>query len=647
MNNSTSKSFVISNKTQAMKKWSFWNIYINYGLDGSLYNLWIFNPICTILTIIETVIEGLLAYAIQFVIKTISIEVNKQIRQAQQEVDTQPNYPGQEELEQNELYNTMYFVLMMLMVIFSDTLMEKLKILFRPKSNNYKFNVMRKIFKAVSDPIKNASPDILSNYDSSTHFEAMCRFIWVYDETMQTLMTMSIQFARSLVFCLYMIYVEYRLVVIIGVSYFVTWKFIIPYLNREDKNSNKVLLGSDHWDMAYYELNEERNIYNNPIYSNIAVFDSNAKFIEILEYYNKRNFKVTVTNNYIEMVEKIILFTIIMVLYLLSRYETMIIVIINRNSLFGIIQAYCSMKNIEQQSSRSLEKIVKILEDIDNDKIKNQTFYNNNSKNFPNKIEEININKIDIVIKNPNKTSETDQDNDNNNDNDLDERIITISNIGIKMKSNKVLLLRGITGCGKSTVINKLAGTDSLIENSIFVKSQQCDFILPDITTDFNRLRNRRVYVSQFLADDYITNGSIKLSLKLLFPLAQSIDQVRDFLIEGFKIKPMSIPNNLDDAPHSKLCGGERQRYIIASQIWKILMVNPDFVLFDEIDKALDEATAVHMMQWILNKINTFAIIITHAPAVEKMLFDKKFISQVWNFEEINNNNILIKNQNF
>ena len=88
---------------------------------------------------------------------------------------------------------------------------------------------------------------------------------------------------------------------------------------------------------------------------------------------------------------------------------------------------------------------------------------------------------------------------------------------------------------------------------------------------------------------------------------------------------------------------------IVASQIWQAMNICPDIIIMDEIDKALDKETAVHVMSWIVANVNSFFVIVSHLTEVKQMLFDGNYVSQVWTYEDgFNNGQInIISDTNF
>jgi ABC-type multidrug transport system ATPase subunit len=138
-------------------------------------------------------------------------------------------------------------------------------------------------------------------------------------------------------------------------------------------------------------------------------------------------------------------------------------------------------------------------------------------------------------------------------------------------------------------------------------------------------------------------NGKIALPMFKLFPGAKDIEEITRFLMDVFALKPSSIPESLTDCPHSKLSGGELQRYVVASQIWRVLRVNPDMLILDEVDRALDKETAVKVMSWIVSNVKCFFVIVTHLTEVKQMLLDRQCVSQIWTYETQDTDSRLIR----
>jgi len=122
-----------------------------------------------------------------------------------------------------------------------------------------------------------------------------------------------------------------------------------------------------------------------------------------------------------------------------------------------------------------------------------------------------------------------------------------------------------------------------------------------------------------------------------MFPNVSDIKTLTTFLTDVFRLNEASIPQKLTDCPPAKLSGGEIQRYVLAHHIWMIQQVKPDCVFLDEVDRALDKDTAIHIVRWIVRTIPAYHTIVSHLTEVKEMLHKEGLIDLVWKYENDGN----------
>jgi ABC-type glutathione transport system ATPase component len=319
-----------------------------------------------------------------------------------------------------------------------------------------------------------------------------------------------------------------------------------------------------------------------------------------------------------------------------ERYDTALIILINKYALFSAIDTFGRLKRIEQDSERSLSPIQKILRTID-DQLNDHQIQNiavpkqlirnaHDDLQLQPHIQSINIEEMKIIIPGQKTKSNLMVENEINPSNY--DRIVYLNTGCINYQIGKALLLDGVTGCGKSVTLNTIAG----LYSGKICREMRIRFTDNTIIDgEFNQILESRCYISQMLSDDFKYRGKIALSMDKMFPGA-NIEEINDFLIEVFLLKPQSIPTSLTDTPQANLSGGEIQRYVVASQIWRAIRIMPDMLILDEIDRALDKETAIHVISWILTNIKSFFVIVSHLSEVKQMLMNKKIISQIWTY---------------
>jgi ABC-type dipeptide/oligopeptide/nickel transport system ATPase subunit len=159
--------------------------------------------------------------------------------------------------------------------------------------------------------------------------------------------------------------------------------------------------------------------------------------------------------------------------------------------------------------------------------------------------------------------------------------------------------------------------------------------------TNFSKLKHSRIYLDQGLPEEFRINDEIKHNLSELFPSETNIQIVQDFLINDLKIFKGNVPSNFDECPHSNISGGERQRFTVGPFIWNAEKTGAQWLILDEIDRALDKDTAMHMIKNIVKRTNCHLIIISHLSEVKNMLINElECVDQILRYDDSDPNEI-------
>lgn len=160
-----------------------------------------------------------------------------------------------------------------------------------------------------------------------------------------------------------------------------------------------------------------------------------------------------------------------------------------------------------------------------------------------------------------------------------------LKDVSVKIDRGSFVIILGASGSGKSTLLNVLSGLERLDSGSITVNGQ-------DITsmTDKNLTRFRRVQVG-FIFQQYhlLENLNVDKNVKMGADLIKNKDY-REI------INKVGLSDKLNSKP-SELSGGEQQRVCIARALAK----KPNLLFLDEPTGALDEATGMAVLDYIIN----------------------------------------------
>ena len=187
--------------------------------------------------------------------------------------------------------------------------------------------------------------------------------------------------------------------------------------------------------------------------------------------------------------------------------------------------------------------------------------------------------------------------------NSIPDRII-LKNVNFSIKKNSSVAFSGVSGAGKTTMIDLILGLLPCRDGEI-----SCDGV--DIKSNMRGWRKNISYIPQtiYLSDDTIRNN-------VAFGIEKSkIDdnQIWDSLEKAqLKEYVKNLPNGLDTVIGERgvrMSGGQRQRIGIARAFYR----NTNIVVFDEATSALDYETEKN----ILDHVSKYAsdhtlIIITH-----------------------------------
>ena len=168
----------------------------------------------------------------------------------------------------------------------------------------------------------------------------------------------------------------------------------------------------------------------------------------------------------------------------------------------------------------------------------------------------------------------------------------------LKVKPKEIALVSGVSGVGKSTLLNLIAGF--LKAKSGVIKIDEMDFTnLPPQKRDVSIL---------FQENNLFEHLSVTKNLRLALP--KNISKTEAFEKINIALKEVDL-TGYENKKTAKLSGGQKQRIAFA----RTLLLNRKILLLDEPFAALDKKTAA-IMQNLLKKLtikyNWYVIIVSH-----------------------------------
>jgi len=175
---------------------------------------------------------------------------------------------------------------------------------------------------------------------------------------------------------------------------------------------------------------------------------------------------------------------------------------------------------------------------------------------------------------------------------------VVVEHFSLRMQQGEVVSLIGHSGCGKSTVLNMIAGLTSSSGGDIVVAGQQVKGPGPDRAV---------VFQSPCLLPWLTAYENVRLAVDSVF--AHALPRERDAMTE----RTLGLVG-LYDAMHmlpGELSGGMRQRVGIA----RALAIKPKLLLLDEPFGMLDSLTRMELQEVLLSLVERERIttlIVTH-----------------------------------
>ena len=178
------------------------------------------------------------------------------------------------------------------------------------------------------------------------------------------------------------------------------------------------------------------------------------------------------------------------------------------------------------------------------------------------------------------------------------------SDFNMTVKDGEFVILSGVSGCGKTTLLNIIGSIEKIDDGEILV-----DGI--DITKQKNQLEYFRTKVG-FLFQNFalVDNKTVRENLELI-----RNDSKSDISIEE-ALEKVGLTNKIDQKVY-KLSGGEQQRVALS----RLMVKKCDIILADEPTGSLDKVNAESVIEILksMNKMGKTVIMATHDENYKKI----------------------------
>jgi len=185
-----------------------------------------------------------------------------------------------------------------------------------------------------------------------------------------------------------------------------------------------------------------------------------------------------------------------------------------------------------------------------------------------------------------------------------------LKDVGLKINEGEFVSLIGHSGCGKSTVLNVVAGLHQATKGGVVLNGKEVTEPGPERAV---------VFQNHSLLPWLSAYQNVELAVKQVFGNTKSKSETKDWIEHNLTLVHM------DHAMHKRpdeISGGMKQRVGIA----RALAMQPEILLMDEPFGALDALTRAHMQDSLMEiqaELNNTVIMITHDVDEAVLLSDR------------------------
>jgi nitrate/nitrite transport system ATP-binding protein len=188
--------------------------------------------------------------------------------------------------------------------------------------------------------------------------------------------------------------------------------------------------------------------------------------------------------------------------------------------------------------------------------------------------------------------------------------LTVLEDVNLKVNEGEFISLIGHSGCGKSTVLNIVAGLLQASAGGVLLENKEVTEPGPDRAV---------VFQNHSLMPWLTVYDNVRLAVDQVFKKTKSKQERHEWTLQNLELVHMS--HALDRRP-DEISGGMKQRVGIA----RALCMEPKVLLMDEPFGALDSLTRTHMQDSLMEiqmDLNNTVIMITHDVDEAVLLSDR------------------------
>ena len=185
-----------------------------------------------------------------------------------------------------------------------------------------------------------------------------------------------------------------------------------------------------------------------------------------------------------------------------------------------------------------------------------------------------------------------------------------LKGVDLKINKGEFISLIGHSGCGKSTVLNVVAGLYQATKGGVILNGKEVNQPGPERAV---------VFQNHSLLPWLTAYENVELAVSQVFAKTKSKAEIKEWI--EYNLKLVHMEHAMHKRP-DEISGGMKQRVGIA----RALAMQPEILLMDEPFGALDALTRAHMQDSLMEiqeELNNTVIMITHDVDEAVLLSDR------------------------
>jgi putative ABC transport system ATP-binding protein len=185
-------------------------------------------------------------------------------------------------------------------------------------------------------------------------------------------------------------------------------------------------------------------------------------------------------------------------------------------------------------------------------------------------------------------------------------KITALDNINLEFKEGELIVLKGASGSGKSTILSLIASLSKPTNGEVIVDNKRISKLPDNFAAIYRRDNIGFIFQKYNLIPTLSVEENILLPQIPTNPNEKQLQKKLDDVMKKFNI------SHKKDTMVKNLSGGEQQRVAIA----RAHINNPKIIIADEPTANLDEKLSLHFIEILkeLKQSNKTIIIATHDP---------------------------------